>query len=88
MGTKPVYEPVTIPLDPGDLLLAFTDGITETQNKTGHFFGPERLQIALRQAPTAAADAGAHILATVRRFTGDQPQHDDMTLACFGRQIG
>jgi serine phosphatase RsbU (regulator of sigma subunit) len=84
---KPVYQPVTLLLEPGDLLLAFTDGITEAQNRTGDFFGSEQLQTALRQAPAAAADAGAHMLATVRRFTAGQPQHDDMTFACFGRQI-
>ena len=39
-----VYEEKTIILEPGDLLVAYTDGIVEPENVYGEQFGEERLQ--------------------------------------------
>ena len=70
-----------IQVAPGDLLVFYTDGVTEAMNASRDLFGEERLQAAV------AANAGASaqevldaILDAVREFTGDVEQSDDITL--------
>lgn len=72
-------------LAPGDTLLAYTDGITEARNSTGHFFGEERLVATVTQpAPTLMArltqlDQARHT------FIGAAEQSDDVTLLAVQR---
>jgi serine phosphatase RsbU (regulator of sigma subunit)/DNA-binding NarL/FixJ family response regulator len=76
-----------VQLCPGDLLVLYTDGITEAQDPQGTFFGTERLpEIVLSnlgspgsQKPLAQEIQDA-LMAEVREFVGDAPQFDDMTL--------
>ena len=55
------YEELELPLETGDRLLLYTDGLTEAENASEDFFGVERVKIALTAgaalAPDAAADA-------------------------------
>ena len=68
-------------LDPGDLLLLYTDGLTEALDTGGTEYGVERLRQELcRMAPEGAAEILRHLSESVQKFTGDQPQHDDITL--------
>jgi len=66
---------------PGDLLVIYSDGITEATSSTGEFFDVERLCETVR----AAAELGVeelcqHIFDRVDRFQAGAAQHDDMTL--------
>jgi phosphoserine phosphatase RsbU/P len=71
-----------IELQPGEMLVVYSDGITEGMNASEEFFGEERLRVAVSLAPpVTAALAGANILAAVDTFVGDAPVHDDMSLA-------
>lgn len=66
-------------LDPGDLLLLYTDGVTEAMSAAGEFFGDERLQSLLsRCAEHEPAEIRDTILAQVRAFA--PVQRDDITL--------
>ncbi len=82
----PHFVPGEIVLDPGDILLFYTDGITEAMNPQRDLFGDERLAAVLRashqHAPGDIVDA---LLAAVREFTGDTPQTDDMTMVVIKR---
>jgi sigma-B regulation protein RsbU (phosphoserine phosphatase) len=75
------YKTTEIVLAPGDLLLLYTDGVTEAQNTNREFYGEERLRriAALRTegGPSALVDA---VVADVRSFAGEAPQYDDITL--------
>lgn len=65
----------------GDKLLLYTDGITETQNADGTFFGMDRLCglfAAYREMSPEATIK--QILADVRAFRGDAPLHDDISM--------
>lgn len=69
---------------PGDVLLLFTDGVTEADRADGTFFGEDRL------GATLAAARGASPPETVRRiaeaveaFAAGAPQADDITLLCL-----
>jgi sigma-B regulation protein RsbU (phosphoserine phosphatase) len=67
--------------EPGDLLLLYTDGITEALNAGGDEFGLTRLTSQLKDHPAEGASDTLHRLArSVRSFAGNQPQHDDITL--------
>jgi sigma-B regulation protein RsbU (phosphoserine phosphatase) len=73
-------------LAPGDLLLLYTDGVTEAQDASGAFFEPERLVGALLACAPAGAEATvADLLGAVRGFAGAAPQSDDITLLVAAR---
>jgi serine phosphatase RsbU (regulator of sigma subunit) len=79
------YEAARAPVSLGDVVVLYTDGITEAMNAEGRQFGFRRLKEALASAPGGAVAAGEAILAAVRRHVGGHPQSDDITLLCFGR---
>jgi predicted permease len=74
------YQEAELGLRPGDLIVAFTDGVTEAHNAEGDEFGEERLQALLREHAGAAAEQVASKLAeTMRLWIGGAEQHDDLT---------
>ncbi len=76
-----------IQITPGDILVFFTDGITESRNVQGRFFGEEKLHEILKTYHGATAEQlTKKIMAEVLAFTGDTPQSDDLTLFVVKRQ--
>lgn len=75
-----------VKLRPGDLLILYTDGITEAQNPQGAFFGEERLlDVALANIGCSARQLLEAMLAEVHHFVGDAPQ-DDIALVVIRRE--
>jgi sigma-B regulation protein RsbU (phosphoserine phosphatase) len=75
------YRQSSVQLQQGDILCAFTDGVTEAVNAEGEEFGDARLVDALLEhASSTAEEASRRILAGVDRFTAGAPQRDDITL--------
>jgi sigma-B regulation protein RsbU (phosphoserine phosphatase) len=75
------YEQAEIQIQPGDLLLAFTDGITEPENIYGEEFGEERVLEVVRRALGAPPQILAEeIYRSVSDWTGSPELQDDMTL--------
>ena len=73
--------PATIPLTRGDVLVLYTDGVTEAFNEKDDFFGEERLMdCARRNRSLPAQDLLTTLLGEIRTFTGTAPQSDDITL--------
>ncbi len=65
----------------GDVVVAFTDGISEAMNSLEEEYGEHRLTAVLPMMKAwSAADMITHILAKVDGFTAGAKQHDDMTL--------
>ena len=88
LGMMPdsVYAEQQADLEIDDMLVVYSDGITEAMNAPGDFYGDERLRAALFPVRSkSAADAGAAILASVDRFVGTAPVHDDMSLIVLKR---
>jgi serine phosphatase RsbU (regulator of sigma subunit) len=68
-------------LSPGNLVVLYTDGITEAMDASGDLFGEARLVEAILQARDLdAATIRGRVVEAVRRFSGDAEPHDDMTL--------
>jgi len=74
------YTDAEIGLRSGDLLVAFTDGVTEALNAAGDEFGEDRLKNLLRSAAGTSADAvSARLSAQMREWIGEAEQYDDLT---------
>ena len=75
------FEEETLRLEPGDVLIVFSDGITEALNPNGEEFGEERLLSCVeanrKLAPEALLES---LVGTVRQFTAGAVQSDDLTL--------
>lgn len=74
---------------PGEMLLLYTDGVTEARNAEQTLYGSDRLAKALAEAP--AGDARSAIIAVIddlRRFAGAAEQADDITLLGLRRVAG
>lgn len=81
-----VLDDCTIRLEPGDLLVAYTDGVSEAFNQTGEEFGREQIQATLlHQASGSPEDVVENLLQRVTRFQGDAVQNDDITLVALKR---
>jgi serine phosphatase RsbU (regulator of sigma subunit) len=76
----------TVRLELGDMVVLYTDGVSEAQNSNGEFFDVERLLDAAGSCRehTALAVQNA-ILAAVDRFVGDAAQFDDLTVMTLVR---
>ncbi|MBV9506825.1 MAG: SpoIIE family protein phosphatase [Acidobacteriia bacterium] len=75
------YGEQTVPLQPGDVLVAYTDGLVEPENVYGEMFGEERLQeLILRHAKEDSAAIIAHAMEGVIQWTGSSELQDDMTM--------
>lgn len=74
------YEEATVDLRSPDVLLAFTDGVTEALNTNQEEFGEERLKNIVRGlAHLPVQEMTAGIAQEIRKWIGDAPQHDDIT---------
>ncbi len=75
------YEESTVALKPGDLLVCFTDGVTEPENEFGEMFGEERLtEIVVKNYGRDSEEIIAAVTESVGHWTGSPELQDDMTL--------
>ena len=75
------YEQTEIEIEPGDMLLAFTDGMTEPENNFGQEFGEERLLDVAQRARSSPPEVMMNeIYRAVSDWTGSPELQDDMTL--------
>jgi sigma-B regulation protein RsbU (phosphoserine phosphatase) len=77
------YDETPMPLASGDMVVFFSDGITDATNPQGESFGGERLRALLEQHPTATDSAQAAvdaILAAVKAHQDGAEHFDDETV--------
>lgn len=80
-GPDASYRPVRIALEPGDVLVAFSDGIVECENGRGEQFTERRLRaVCQRAAASGAIGIRDAVLEALAAFRADHPADDDMTL--------
>jgi len=88
------YAQAAVALEPGDVLVLFTDGITEAINpeaetREDKYFGEEEfIEVLKANAGRSVADIQAAVLAAVAGHTRQAPQSDDITLVIIKRTGG
>ncbi|MBJ7449207.1 MAG: SpoIIE family protein phosphatase [Parachlamydiales bacterium] len=86
MDFKTPKEQITIHLEKGDVLLLYTDGITESLNAKNELFGEERLsQFLKEQSNVDSKTIINNLIKAVKDFIKEAPQHDDITLVVMRR---
>jgi sigma-B regulation protein RsbU (phosphoserine phosphatase) len=86
MFPSSTYEINTITMEPGDMALLFTDGITESRNKKNEEFSEKRLTSLIKKRPKLSAQKLLDkIHDEVGKFTSGTDQMDDMTLVVIKR---
>ena len=73
-------------LDPGDILVLYTDGITEAFDNAGVMFGTDRLDEAIRAADPVPESVVATIQQRIDAFVGGDERVDDQTLVVLRRE--
>lgn len=80
------FEEGVVRIDPGDLLVVFSDGITEAFNVADEQFGESRLEEILKEGGGETAESLIDkIVEAVNKFAGEAPQADDLTLVVMKR---
>jgi phosphoserine phosphatase RsbU/P len=75
------YDEWSVKLSSGDILVFYSDGLTEASNREGKFFGASRLKTILEQgAKLSSADLADRMLEEVQEFTEGGAITDDRTL--------
>ncbi len=78
---KVEFEEKSVELSSGDIVLLYTDGVTDARNARGDFFGLDRLCAEFSTYRTLAPEALVkRLLAEVRDFCGEQPVDDDLAI--------
>jgi adenylate cyclase len=76
-------------IEPGEVLLLYTDGVTEAENADRALYSRQRLAAALAKAPTVNAQSLVRaVIDDLRRFVGGAEQADDLTLLALRRVAG
>ncbi|MCP1714786.1 sigma-B regulation protein RsbU (phosphoserine phosphatase) [Methanocalculus alkaliphilus] len=82
-------ETVTIPLTPGDLLVLYTDGVTEAENAAEELYGEERLEALMTEIRgRGASEIIDAIIDDIKEYAGEAPQSDDITLLVLKAKDG
>jgi serine phosphatase RsbU (regulator of sigma subunit) len=75
-----------VELRPGDVLVAYSDGVLDSTNNAGEDFGYQRLKQQLRQMEKSSADAVLFsLLGAVQDFAEGRPLEDDISLVVLRR---
>jgi two-component system response regulator len=74
-----------VQLEPGDILIGYTDGVTEARSLNGDFYTKKRLQSLLKQPVASAPELIESIKTSLFNYTENVPQSDDITLLAVQR---
>jgi serine phosphatase RsbU (regulator of sigma subunit) len=82
-----LYESRAFCLDPGDILVVYSDGLTDAQNHREEMFGEERLlSIIGESASSGSCELKRRFLNAIEEFTEGMPQTDDITFVVVERR--
>jgi sigma-B regulation protein RsbU (phosphoserine phosphatase) len=80
------YDPAPLRLDRGDVLVSYSDGLTEAENPQGEMLGEERVKNIIRaEAPAGSKQLERKLLETIQSFTMGRSQTDDITIMIVER---
>ena len=80
------FQSSPIALEEGDVLLSYSDGLTDAENDRGEMFGEQRVLTSMRAAAASGARAVMEQLTmNLDQFIGGRAQTDDITIVAIGR---
>ncbi len=85
------YEAAMVPLEAGDTITVYTDGVTDALSPAGEMFGFDRVDRYLFPDESSLPDTvrpkrmGERLVSEVRKHANGVPQNDDIAVVCFGR---
>ena len=87
LGIEPdtAFPTAETQLGPGDVVVLYTDGVSEAVGQKERFFGIDGLRATLEATRGGAAEVGDAVLRALRSHVGNRTQSDDIALVCFGR---
>ena len=86
LDKKSNYKEQKITVKSNDVLIIYSDGITEARNEQGSFFSDQRLlNLLVKSSSKTAGEIGKRISSEVERFIGDARRHDDVSLVVLRR---
>ncbi|MFQ6617542.1 MAG: PP2C family protein-serine/threonine phosphatase, partial [Fidelibacterota bacterium] len=81
------FKEEVVYFNPGDVMVIYSDGITEAMNANDREFGEERLEALVSEnLSISSSEIIKKIISTVQSFVGDTPQFDDITLVIIKRE--
>jgi sigma-B regulation protein RsbU (phosphoserine phosphatase) len=80
------YHSTSVPLQQGDVLVLYTDGVTEAMTKSLLEYGEERFRECLiSNIQRPVREMKERVVADIQKFTAGEPQSDDLTLMILRR---
>lgn len=84
------YDSWEVELYPGDVLMLYTDGVTDALSAQNKPFGMDGIRKAILDDPALDSphrpeDIGKALLAAVRKHAAGRDQNDDIAIVCYGR---
>lgn len=84
MFSSVTFQEKVMPLQMGDKVILYTDGVVDSRNENGSMFGYERLVQRVKENPNANSFRLTHFLVEeLEEFAGETPRQDDLTLLIF-----
>ena len=79
------YASCQVGLEPGDSILAFTDGVTEAMDVNNVQLQAKGVHVAVQGEAYSPRELGERVVQVVKQFAAGRSQHDDIALVGFGR---
>ena len=79
------YESIAIPLDPGDSIVFYTDGVTEAMNSRSELFAKERVRKVIEDGPESVVELIPSLIDAIESFSESLPQRDDICVIALRR---
>jgi sigma-B regulation protein RsbU (phosphoserine phosphatase) len=81
-----IFKVKQLQLQPGEILVGYTDGVTEAKDPEGHLFSPQRLKELIEQPTDSAQGLLDRIYKALFDYIEDAPQFDDITMIAIKRR--
>ena len=80
------YTAETLKLEPGDVVLLYTDGVNESMNEKGEQLGLDKLVNEIKESQAKTPElVGKAVCQSIKRHVNGHTQFDDICIVCLGR---
>lgn len=86
LGGPQTFRELVVTLEPGEMCVFYTDGVTEAMDAQKEIYGSKRLIKSVASAPLSAKGLVQTVVDDVEKFYGDLPQRDDLCIVAVHRR--